>query len=965
MNKRALQILAILISLLYCTIVTTQSSTATPRQFTIDKQLRQDAQLMPPFADFLPTKSEGNPPFRLQFMNRTQGEYTSSQWDFGDGQTSTEISPTHTYAITGTYTVQLKVTGPGGSTSKTRTDLIKVHTFPPIHPDGWDLTFGDYGFAETYCVQSGPIYNVAMFQQQSAGTIVVLAGCDNSNGLLLTRYLADGSLDPGFGVAGSVPITDTQPATLLVQNDNKLIVIQGLKISRFQQDGAVDETFGVHGTADLFPNADQQSRFTQGILQSDGKLVAVGRKDQQPIIVRYTTTGALDPTFNGNGYRVETISTAAQQEDFANRWQRVLLLFNGKLMVNRKNIVVIDPFTGATRENYILKRYNDNGTPDLSFGLNGVVELEHYFDGRLALGDGKTLGTINNQEIIRLTYNGTLDPAFPTLSGHDLIADPAGRLYVTGYRSIRRYSADGLLDLDFGKQGEVQTPVTVMGLQLRVEPTGNLLALQLRQSTTNENSHTVVLLRYLDDHPLPPPISKPLTLLYAVLDNNLGDGWTRLVNNIEMGARDGTTVRLLIDGPTDNDVFVYDIMQDHNPFCPSPANPTCDGRYVEGSNFWRLANENSAHPDSLYQFLVDAVNAYPKADKLALSLIGHGSGWSANVLPGQPSIWRDQNDTVGGMLWDDHPAAGQQESHSLSTKALGQALTWAGQQTGKMIDLLYLDGCSMGMAEVAYEVRNGARYLLASPNIDWASFNYHLLLPEVTDVTGLALGERWLQIEASEFRANPGHPFTLALLDLSQMNIVATATSALADSLQALLPAQQAQVLAAFTATDRFDSDYDGDLDSLDAYSDLPDFANQISQTLSNTAEIQQAVQTLRSALAMAVVAKDYAGGSPWLFSNQNWQWQHYGGLGIYLPLGQDEARRQLFYHTNNLAWTTDTTWDEFLAAFWADQSSAATMLTAMPVCHNTAQGCQGLANPLPVQTPVLKFIFLPVAARK
>lgn len=462
--------------------------------------------------------------------------------------------------------------------------------------------------------------------------------------------------------------------------------------------------------------------------------------------------------------------------------------------------------------------------------------------------------------------------------------------------------------------------------------------------------------------PMTPQPQNALALLYAVLDNNLGDSWTRLVNNIESGVRTGMNVRLMIDGPTDQDVYLYDMMYDLNPFCPSLANPTCNGRYVEGVNFWRLTNENSAHPDNLYQFLVDAIKTYPTTYQITLSLIGHGSGWSANVLPGQPSIWRDQNDTVGGMLWDDHPAAGQQDSRSLSTKALGQALTWAGEQTGRQIDLLYLDGCSMGMAEVAYELRNGARYLLASPNIDWASFNYSTLLPATADHTGRALGERWLQIEAAEFRANPGHPFTLALLDLRQMTAVATAASTLADSLRALLPAQQAQILAAFTATDRFDSDYDGDLDTLDAYSDLPDFVNQISQALPNAGAVQAAAQGLHSALTAAVLAKDSANGSPWLFSDQNWNWRNYGGLGIYLPLGQDETRRQLFYHANNLGWTADTTWDEFLTAFWAGNSHAATTLTEMPVCHATTQGCVGLANPLPVQP--LRLVFLPVVLR-
>lgn len=962
MSRRIVQLMIGSIGILYFIIASTQSSTAVPHRYTMRDSVTSDTVSMPPVADFVPTKSEGNPPFQVQFLNQSQGDYTNSQWDFGDGETSTETHPTHTYALTGTYTVKLTVSGPVGSNTITKTDFIKVHSFPPVHPDGWDLTFGSYGFVDTDCVQSGPMYNFSAFARQSDGRIVVLAGCDNGYGVLLTRYLADGTLDPSFGVVGRARHTDTvNTSTLLVQPDDKIVVAHGLMLSRFLPNGTVDETFGSNGVANAFPDANLSSRFSQALLQDDGKVVAVGVKDNQPFIARYTTAGALDTTFNGVGYQIDSIANIAKQDDFANRWQQVLLLFNGKLLVNRKQIVVTDPFTGVTRESFILKRYNENGAPDLAFGSNGVLEFDHYFRMLAALANGKMIGW-QHDHIVRFAYNGTVDPTFPAIPGYNAVTDAAGRLYVISYRPIRRYSADGVPDLDFGKQGEVQPPTSVISPRLLVEPTGSILALQSRQSGSNSNNHTVVLLRYLDGHPLPPVTQPPLTLLYAVLDNNLGDGWTRLVNNLEAGVRSGMTVRLLIDGPTDHDVYLYDVQPDTNPFCPNPANPTCDGRYAEGLNFWRIANENSAHPDSLYQFLVDAMNTYPTADKINLALIGHGSGWSANVLPGQPSIWRDQNETVGGMLWDDHPATGQPDSRSLSTKALGQALTWAGEATGKTIDLLYLDGCSMGMAEVAYEVRNGARYLLASPNIDWASFNYHALLPEVANATGRTLGERWLQIEAAELRTNPGHPFTLSLLDLAQMDEVATAASALADSLRTLAPTQPAQVLAAFTATDRFDSDYDGDLDTLDAYSDLPDFVNQIRQALPDAGAVQAAAQGLQSALTAAVLAKDSANGSPWLFSDQNWNWRNYGGLGIYLPLGQDETRRQLFYHANNLGWTADTTWDEFLTAFWAGNSHAATPLTEMPVCHATTQGCRGLANPLPIESPVM--LFIPLARK-
>ncbi|MBL8002947.1 MAG: PKD domain-containing protein [Flavobacteriales bacterium] len=49
---------------------------------------------------------------------------TSWSWDFGDGQTSTDQNPVHTYANPGTYTVSLTVTNPNGSDTETVPNMI-------------------------------------------------------------------------------------------------------------------------------------------------------------------------------------------------------------------------------------------------------------------------------------------------------------------------------------------------------------------------------------------------------------------------------------------------------------------------------------------------------------------------------------------------------------------------------------------------------------------------------------------------------------------------------------------------------------------------------------------------------------------------------------------------------------------------------------------------------------------------
>jgi PKD repeat protein len=54
-------------------------------------------------------------------------------WDFGDNETSTEQSPSHTYTAAGNYTVNLTVTNAAGSNSTIKADYITV-TAPATFP---------------------------------------------------------------------------------------------------------------------------------------------------------------------------------------------------------------------------------------------------------------------------------------------------------------------------------------------------------------------------------------------------------------------------------------------------------------------------------------------------------------------------------------------------------------------------------------------------------------------------------------------------------------------------------------------------------------------------------------------------------------------------------------------------------------------------------------------------------------
>lgn len=74
----------------------------------------------------------------IQFTDNSTDSPTSWNWDFGDGNTSTDQNPVHTYAANGNYTVTLTVSNPIGSDDEVKTNYITIAT--PTPPNTTDAT---------------------------------------------------------------------------------------------------------------------------------------------------------------------------------------------------------------------------------------------------------------------------------------------------------------------------------------------------------------------------------------------------------------------------------------------------------------------------------------------------------------------------------------------------------------------------------------------------------------------------------------------------------------------------------------------------------------------------------------------------------------------------------------------------------------------------------------------------------
>ena len=86
-----------------------------------------------PSANFTANATNGSAPMDVQFTDHSTNSPASWSWDFGDGTTSTEQNPAHTYTKPGVYTVSLTATNAGGSNTETQSITVNDVTAPIVN----------------------------------------------------------------------------------------------------------------------------------------------------------------------------------------------------------------------------------------------------------------------------------------------------------------------------------------------------------------------------------------------------------------------------------------------------------------------------------------------------------------------------------------------------------------------------------------------------------------------------------------------------------------------------------------------------------------------------------------------------------------------------------------------------------------------------------------------------------------
>ena len=307
----------------------------------------------------------------------------------------------------------------------------------------------------------------------------------------LSAFAQSGILDATFGSGGKV-ITSTPDSlpfqnivwSMALQTDGKIVCagitsisnVLNLVLLRYNTNGSLDNSFGANGRVlinDNIPAIADGIQKAYVAIQPDGKIVA-SHPVGDFLVERFNTDGSPDLAFGVNG---KARTNLGGEEEHT---RSVVVKSNGKILLSG---MIVNNGINMDWGIYLLQ-YNSDGTPDVSFGTNGVAYYRQWAEeltmviqpNQKILVTGRLIDTLAGNTIfglLRFNTNGTIDNTFGTAGtatlpavgqdfGRGIAVQPDGKILLTGdaynvqsFIRIARFTVSGMPDATFGNNGEI------------------------------------------------------------------------------------------------------------------------------------------------------------------------------------------------------------------------------------------------------------------------------------------------------------------------------------------------------------------------------------------------------------------------------------------------------------------------------------------------------------------------------
>lgn len=358
--------------------------------------------------------------------------------------------------------------------------------------------------------------------------------------------------------------------------------------------------------------------------------------------------------------------------------------------------------------------------------------------------------------------------------------------------------------------------------------------------------------------PTPPPPKKWTVLVYSAADNDLkaymvddvdemegvgSDASTDLVVQLDQGGKQGAR-RLHLQ--------------------PDPA------KGLRSPVVGELGSTNMSDPATLADFVEWGIKTYP-AERYMVVISDHGDGWKGAVQDDSHSDW-------------------------MSLEKIRTGLATARERTGIRLDVLGFDACNMAAAEVAYQLRDEARYMIASekteaaegwPYTPWLGKEALQALQKVLSAQMEGTPEEVCKAIIGAAAGAQGDIPTLSAVDLEGMGAVADAVKGLADAVKGTSTSSRTLRKIA------------GKTESFEGYRDLYDFCERLQKDAKvKDPALKEAAGVVMAAVGKAVIAEqhheDHPGAHGLTLEIASRPGEDYDGLHLPEYTGWPAAQRKM-----------------------------------------------------------------------
>jgi uncharacterized delta-60 repeat protein len=345
-------------------------------------------------------------------------------------------------------------------------------------------------------------------------------------GTLDSDFDADGIVTTSFGDNYAIA------CGVAIQDDHKIVVSGALnnnvdydvELVRYNTDGTLDNSFGINGkvTAPVGSLDD----YGMCIALLDNMKILVGGFYSSPaylhiFLLKFNSDGSPDTTFGNKG--TDTLLTG-MSDDIANA---IAIQPDGKILLSGYS-------SNGSDNDFLLVRFNPDGSPDSTFGTDGKVitnvggsndvsySIGLQTDGKILLGGTAYNGMYDDMAVVRYNTDGSVDSTFNVdgkvftsiktsgSSGHSLAVQSDGKIVIAGdyndnafhNMAVARYNTNGTLDHTFNQDGK--STITIEGESINyctgmtVEQDGKIVVTGVSQMT-NGSDYDICLVRFNSD----------------------------------------------------------------------------------------------------------------------------------------------------------------------------------------------------------------------------------------------------------------------------------------------------------------------------------------------------------------------------------------------------------------------------------------------------------------------------------